>query len=487
MSLINKMLQDLESRKNPQAEAAQKKSVYEDLKPLSRVPSSRASPRRLVMLLAAIAVVGVGAYGWTQWGDSLVASLFPDQIATKSPPVVARKAPPPMPASVPAPVLAPAPVATVTQVTEVKTAPAAPVVATDKAAETTVKVAQAQVAPRAAVEQKKSDAAPAPASPKKVAMAKTKTAAAEAGFWTVSRGETLYGISVRTGVDLWDLSSWNKLGREHVIRPGQRLRLTPPATVSAKAEARPAKDIKASPSEKQKTKTVSVEMTDTKKPDPEMGPPVSASAGEIHTVDAVMDKKVKPFSSNEKAEGEYRRAVDFLQKGRAAEAEKHLKLAINVDEMHTPARELLVGVMLQQGHWREAQQILEEGIEKVPAHYPFAQLLARVYVEHGADQKALAVMEENRRAAANNPEYVAFLAVLYQRVGKHAEAVKAYTEAVTLNPQEGRWWLGMGISLEATQDWDNAEKAFQRAIDGGTLDDNLLKYARQRLAIVKNK
>ena len=141
--------------------------------------------------------------------------------------------------------------------------------------------------------------------------------------------------------------------------------------------------------------------------------------------------------------------------------------------------------MLQQGHWREAQELLEQGLDAVPAHYPFAQLLARVYVEHGADTKALAVMEGHRSAAADNPDYVAFLATLYQRAGKHAEAVKTYNEAVSLNPQEGRWWLGMGISLEAVQDRKDAGAAYQRAIDSGTLDDNLLKYARQRLAVVK--
>lgn len=485
MSLINKMLQDLESRKNPQAEATEKKSVYEDLKPLSRIASSRAPSRRLIVLLVAVVAVAAGAYGWTQWGDTLVASLFPEEPVAPAP-VVARKAAPPKPApvSAPAPAPAPAPVAVPVQAAEIKTVPAP--VATEKAPEAPVQVAQAKVVPPALVEEKKPVVTPVPNTVKKGTLEKPK-AATESGYWTVSHGETLYGISAKTGIDLWDLSSWNKLGREHVIRPGQRLRLTPPATGSTTAGARPATDKKDSPLEKPKTTTASVASPDTKKSGPKMGPAVSASAGEIHTVDTVMDKKVKPLSSSEKAESEYRRAADLLQKGRMADAEKLLKSAINIDETYTPARELLVGIMLQQGHWREAHQILEEGIDKVPAHYPFAQLLARVYVEHGADQKALAVMEAGRGAAAKNPEYVAFLAALYQRSGKHAEAVKAYSEAVTLNPREGRSWLGMGISLEATQDWDNAEKAYQRAIEGGTLDDNLLKYARQRLAVVKNK
>jgi len=473
VSLINKMLQDLESRQNPQAEAAQKKSVYEDLKPLSRVSSSRAPSRRLTMLLAAVAGVGAGVYAWPPWGDRLVSSLFPDQVVTQ--------APPPKLAPVPAP--APATVAIATQTTEVETPPAPPALATDKAAETPVKAAPSQVAASVATKAGKTGTVPAPAVPP----AKSKAAAAEAGYWTVSRGETLYSISTQTGVDPWNLSNWNKLGRGHVIHSGQRLRLTAPATTAAKAETRQAKEEKASPAEKQKTIVASTGTPSEQKSESKATPATAPSSREIQTGNAVMDKKIKPLSSDEKAESEYRRAADLLQKGRMADAEKHLKSALNANEAHTPARELLAGLMLQQGHWREAQQLLEQGVAKLPAYYPFAQLLARIYVEHGADQKALTVMEASRRAGAENPDYVAFLAALYQRAGKHAEAVKTYSEAVTLNPQEGRWWLGMGISLEAGQDWNAAAAAYQRAIESGLLEDNLLKYARQRLAVVKAK
>ncbi|WP_372524213.1 tetratricopeptide repeat protein, partial [Sulfuricaulis sp.] len=166
---------------------------------------------------------------------------------------------------------------------------------------------------------------------------------------------------------------------------------------------------------------------------------------------------------------------------------KHLQAALNFSAQHPQSRELLAGLELQNGRWHEAQQTLEQGIEKVPAHYPFTLLLARIQIEHGADQKALAVMEASRQAGAGSADYMAFLAELYRRAGNHAEATKAYTEAIKLNPREGRSWVGMGISLEAAQDWKTAGDAYQRAIDTGSLDDNLLKYARQRLAVVKNK
>ena len=44
---------------------------------------------------------------------------------------------------------------------------------------------------------------------------------------TVSRGDTLYGIAFRNGIDVRDLASWNGIGPPYTIYPGQKLRLYP--------------------------------------------------------------------------------------------------------------------------------------------------------------------------------------------------------------------------------------------------------------------
>lgn len=47
------------------------------------------------------------------------------------------------------------------------------------------------------------------------------------GFHEVVRGDTLYSISWRYGLDYRDVARWNDISVPHMIRPGQRLRLTP--------------------------------------------------------------------------------------------------------------------------------------------------------------------------------------------------------------------------------------------------------------------
>lgn len=67
----------------------------------------------------------------------------------------------------------------------------------------------------------------------------------------VRAGETLYSISLRYGLDYRDVARWNRIGRDFLIHPGQRLRLDPPprarAVASPPAAATPAPAARASP------------------------------------------------------------------------------------------------------------------------------------------------------------------------------------------------------------------------------------------------
>ncbi|GAB3388862.1 peptidoglycan DD-metalloendopeptidase family protein [Lysobacter fragariae] len=55
----------------------------------------------------------------------------------------------------------------------------------------------------------------------------------------VQRGDTLYGIAFRNGVDVRDLAQWNGISAPYTIYPGQRLRLYP-GKAAAPVATRPA-------------------------------------------------------------------------------------------------------------------------------------------------------------------------------------------------------------------------------------------------------
>ncbi len=57
---------------------------------------------------------------------------------------------------------------------------------------------------------------------------------ASGGYYRVRRGDTLYSIAWRAGVDVRSLAAWNRIRPPYTIYPGQRLRLSrPPASRAA--------------------------------------------------------------------------------------------------------------------------------------------------------------------------------------------------------------------------------------------------------------
>lgn len=65
----------------------------------------------------------------------------------------------------------------------------------------------------------------------------------------VQRGDTLYGIAFRHGLDYRQVADWNRIGPPYTIFPGQRIRLRPPgAQLAQTPPARPAASPASGPS-----------------------------------------------------------------------------------------------------------------------------------------------------------------------------------------------------------------------------------------------
>ena len=66
--------------------------------------------------------------------------------------------------------------------------------------------------------------------------------------YTVKKGDTLYSIAWRHGVDYKDLAKWNNIGRDYAIKPGQVLKFTPRGSGTAVAtKNRPPKAVPSTP------------------------------------------------------------------------------------------------------------------------------------------------------------------------------------------------------------------------------------------------
>lgn len=68
-----------------------------------------------------------------------------------------------------------------------------------------------------------------------------------AATYRVKSGDTLYSIAFESGVDYRELAAWNGIGPPYLIRPGQKLRLTPAFSAKTRPTAAPTRPMTPAP------------------------------------------------------------------------------------------------------------------------------------------------------------------------------------------------------------------------------------------------
>ena len=196
-------------------------------------------------------------------------------------------------------------------------------------------------------------------------------------------------------------------------------------------------------------------------------------------------KQVQEPTRAQRAENEFRKATVALQHGRRADAENGFEQALILDAGHAAARQALIALLLEGKNVDEAVRLAREGLEQDARQTGFAMILARLQVEKGELKPAIDTLQRSRQHATERADYIAFLAALLQRAERHAEAIEQYAQALQRTPQNGVWWMGLGISLQAEQRRGEAMEAFARAKASQSLSPDLVAFVETRLAQLK--
>jgi MSHA biogenesis protein MshN len=218
-------------------------------------------------------------------------------------------------------------------------------------------------------------------------------------------------------------------------------------------------------------------------------PPVKDSASErsVESKETEFDippnvaKQMKELTAQQRAEEEYRRATVVLNQGRRSDAIAALEKALQLDAQHSVARQTLAGLLLDDKRNDEAMRKLQDGLNSDKNHPAIAMMLARLQVDKGDLRSAVETLQRTLPYASDRADYQAFLAALLQREGRHKEASQHYLLALHKSPQNGLWWMGIGISLQADNRLAEARDAFGRAKAAGNLSPELLAFVEQKL------
>jgi len=210
------------------------------------------------------------------------------------------------------------------------------------------------------------------------------------------------------------------------------------------------------------------------------------SAQSAETV-PVSEPEQQPPSFNRvivSADDIYKKGLQLYRMGRVKEGLDQIMRAVNLDSNHIQARTTLVTYLVDQGNQNLAMELLREGLELDPRQFDWAQLKAHLLIERNDVNGAVKTLQAELPDIQINPEYHAFLAALLQRQNRHEEAVKYYRGVVQIRQNNGIWWMGLGISLEKMKQVQDANDAYEKALNDNSLSSELRGYINRRIMVI---
>ncbi len=178
---------------------------------------------------------------------------------------------------------------------------------------------------------------------------------------------------------------------------------------------------------------------------------------------------------------QYQKALQLSTAGRNRDAMKALTSILIANPEYAPARESLALLLIAQGNMVQASQVIQIGLRQRPFYPAYIQLKARILVDEGKINKALYLLQMAPPLLTANPDYHAFIAALYQRQGHSLLAEKLYEQLLAVQPNNGKWWMGLGIALENMGKPTLAMEAYVKASASDYLSPELKIYAESRV------
>ncbi|MBD8513137.1 tetratricopeptide repeat protein [Photobacterium sp. CAU 1568] len=191
------------------------------------------------------------------------------------------------------------------------------------------------------------------------------------------------------------------------------------------------------------------------------------------------------LSPEQLAQTDYDKAMKALAEGDTLKATNYLKSALEYQPAWIDARQRLSALYYGRGDVRRAMLTLQRGLAKQPNQQDLRLTMAKLLTQESQPEVALDVLSELPSQPAS--EFLALRGALAQQLNNQPLALSSYQQLVDTEPFDGRWWLGLGIALDRSQDNAKAVAAYTQALKLGQVSGQSQQFIRQRLAALKTQ
>ena len=178
---------------------------------------------------------------------------------------------------------------------------------------------------------------------------------------------------------------------------------------------------------------------------------------------------------------QYQSAVRLAETGNKQAAIEKLTKLLDYYPDYNDARVALAAIILESGNSIQARKVIDDGLALTPDYLPLIELKARLLTSEGKIKEALRVLQSEQPLIADAPQYHALIAALYNRENNFLLAAEIYKRLVTINPHEGSWWFGLGVSQDKLGHNQDAAYAYTKAATEGRLNAQAMSFLQTRL------
>lgn len=131
---------------------------------------------------------------------------------------------------------------------------------------------------------------------------------------------------------------------------------------------------------------------------------------------------------------------------------------------------------------RKSAEVLEEGIKLNKNSNALRMSLASILVKEKQPEAALSALGYIPDDVSD--KYLAMRAALAQQLKNNDWAKQSYQMLTQRDPENGRWWLGLGIQQERSAELSSAKESYTKALTMVGLSSQSQAFIRDRLAVL---
>ncbi len=173
-----------------------------------------------------------------------------------------------------------------------------------------------------------------------------------------------------------------------------------------------------------------------------------------------------------------------VTKGDNATATKVIHEILVLAPNDAKMRKTLAALLFGDRQVKEAKRVLIEGLKIAPNDADFRLMLSRIYFKLSQFISALEVLQKHPKDAIPSDKLLSFRAALAERVGQYILAQQDYEQLVLIEPREARWWLGLGISFDKQGMNQQAIESYRRAQSLNQLSSSVNNFVNERLNLL---